>query len=267
MSGLEIAGVLLGAFPLIISGLEHWRDVAKVGGFFWKVRKEYTKCRSDVQFHEILYKRNLKELLLPIVSDADEVGRLVRDPGGRGWKDKTLQDRLEARLQESYKVYMDIIAEMNETAGELTKELCFEKATVQDRMAPADPKKQRQPSPNKPSKAILSKSNLDYQMFRLKFSLGETVREELFGQLKECNERLEKLLSSSDKVSALQNASPSTTKQMTALETAFKKACTKSDLLFKALQNAWNCSCQQYHFANLRLEHRTLPETCFEVIL
>ena len=51
------------------------------------------------------------------------------------------------------------------------------------------------------------------------------------------------------------------------LESAFKKVSKKSELLFKALQNAWQCSCQQYHFANLRLEHRKLPDICFEIIL
>jgi hypothetical protein len=273
MSGLEVAGVVLGAFPLLISGLEHWRDVAKVGGFFWRVRKEYTKCQRDVQFHEIVYRRNLKELLLPIVSDADEVGKLVADPDGDGWGDEALQERLEERLQESYKLYKETITEMNEVAEELKKELCFDKASVQSKLAPPEPKKQssgRPASPqpaSKPSKLSAAKSKLDYEMFRTKFSLGERVRSELFDQLKECNERLEKLLSSSDRVSALQNAAPGHTKQTTALETAFKKAWKKSDLLFKALQGAWKCSCQQYHFANLRLEHRTLHDICFEVIL
>jgi hypothetical protein len=98
MTGLEVAGILLGVFPLIISGLEHWRDAAKVGGLYWRVRKEYAKCRSDVQFHEIWYRQNLKELLLPVMNDADEVVGLVADPGGKGWSNKELQGRLEGRL-------------------------------------------------------------------------------------------------------------------------------------------------------------------------
>jgi hypothetical protein len=73
MSGLEIAGVLLGAFPLLISGIEHWHNVAKVGGYFWRVRKEYNKCRRDVNYHQILYKRNLRALLSPVVSEVDEI--------------------------------------------------------------------------------------------------------------------------------------------------------------------------------------------------
>jgi hypothetical protein len=41
MSGVEAADVVLGAFLLLLSGIEHWRDVAKVGGFFWRIRTEY----------------------------------------------------------------------------------------------------------------------------------------------------------------------------------------------------------------------------------
>lgn len=271
MSGVEIAGFLLAAFPLIISGLEHWRDVAKVGGFFWRVRNEYTKCRSDVQFYEIWYKRNLEELLLPIVNDADEVARLVGNPGGKDWSSKALQQRLEGRLQESYSLYIEIICEMNETVKELRKELSLDKVTVQSKLAPQEPKKQRRPAsqqtPSKNSKLASAKSKWDYETFRLKFSFNEQVRNELFDQLKICNQRLEKLLSTSDKISALKNAAPANTKQTSALETVFRKAWKKSDLLFKALQKAWQCSCQQYHFANLRLEHRIFPEIRFEVIL
>lgn len=266
MSGIEVVGILLGAFPLIISGIEHWHNVAKVGGYLWRVRKEYTKCLRDVKYHEILYKRNLRALLLSIAGEPDDVASLVDDAGGSGWKDPKLQERLEARLQESFTVYMEIITEMNETAEELKKELCFNKTTVQEKLIPPDAKKQRQPSPNR-SKSLAVKSTFDYSVFRVNFSLREINRIELFARLKECNERLEKLFSTSDQVSALQDAPPSTTKQMSILETAFKKASRKSDLLFKALKKSLDCSCQQYHFANLRLEHRTLPEICFEIIL
>jgi hypothetical protein len=267
MSGLEIAGVLLGTFPLIISGIEHWRTCARVGGYYWKVRKEYSRCRSDVQYHEILYKRNLKELLVPIVDDVADVDLLVANAGGQRWKDQVLQDKLVSRLHESYKVYVEIIEDMNETAEDLRKELCFDEPDIQGKLVLPETKKSRQPSPSRPSKTLISRSTMDYHVFRAKFSLGGKKREELFAQLKECNDRLEKLLSSSDKLSALQNASPSTTRQMSVLESTFKKACKKSESLFRALQRAWNCSCQQYHFANLRLEHRRSMDICFEIIL
>lgn len=273
MSGLEVAGVVLGAFPLLISGIENWRDVAKVGGFFWQIRKEYTKCRRDIQFYEIQYKKNLQELLLPLIPDVDEVAKLIADPGGQKWCDKALQQRLEGRLHESYQLYQDTITEMNEVAEELRKELCYDEQNVQDKLLPPESRRRNSsrsssPQPSaKPSRVSAAKGRLNYELFRTKFSFGERIRNELFDQLKECNERLEQLLSSSDRISALQNAIPGNTKQTSALESAFRRISKKSDLLFRALQKAWQCSCQQYHFANLRLEHRTLEEACFEIIL
>lgn len=264
MSGIEVVGVLLGVFPLIISGLDSWRDIAKIGGFYWRIRKEYSKCLRDVQYHQLLYKRNLHELLLPILNnDADEVARLVGEPGGKDWSSKALGERLEGRLQESYLLYMEIIHQMNETAEELRKELSLDKVTVQNKLASPGSSPQQA---SKSSKLASAKSKWDYETFRLKFSFNEPVREKLFNQLAECNTRLTKLLSSSDKISELQNTTPAHAKRTSVLETVFKKAWKKSDLLFKALQKAWQCSCQEYHFANLRLEHRTLPEICFEVI-
>lgn len=272
MSGLEVAGIVLGAFPLLISGIEHWRDVAKVGGFYWRIRKEHTKCQRDIQFYEIVYKNNLKELLLPLLHDIDEVAKLIANPGGLRWSDKALQKQLECRLKESYQSYLDTMAEMNEIAEELKKELCFDEKNVQDKLLPPEAKRRsanRSPSPQqgaRPSKLSTAKGRLDYEFFRMKFSIGERIRDELFGQLKECNERLEKLLGSSDRVSALQDSAPGSTRKTSELESAFKKISKKSNLLFQALQNAWQCSCQQYHFANLRLEHRTFTEVCFEIV-
>ena len=271
MSGLEIVGVVLGAFPLIITALEHWREVARVGGFYIQIRKEYNKCLRGVQFHQIQYKQNLRMLLLPIVNDPNEIDRLIRDPGGRDWSSSTLQKDLEGRLHDSLPMYMGIIDDMGAVLEELTEELSLDKSTIQTKLAPPDSKKDTKPSSpqplRKPSKFSPLKSKLDYQKFRLKFSLNEPVRKELFTQLKNCNERLEKLLDTSDKLSSLKNAAPTKIKQNYTLETAFKKIRYKSEVLFKALQDAWQCSCQEYHFANLRLEHPKLLEICFEVIL
>ncbi|KAH7389317.1 hypothetical protein DE146DRAFT_635047 [Phaeosphaeria sp. MPI-PUGE-AT-0046c] len=273
MSGLEVAGVVLGAFPLLISGIEHWRDVAKVGGFFWQLRKEYKKCQQDIAYHEVLYKNNLKELLLPLFPDADEVAKLIADPGGQQWGDMALQERLERRLHDSYQSYQDTISEMNEIAEQLKKELCFDKETVQNKLSPPATNRRsssQSPSPQpyaRLSKLSAAKGRLDYELFRGKFGFGEKIRDELFGRLKECNERLEKLLSSSDRVSALQDVAPGYTKHISELALVFKKISKRSSSLFQALQNAWQCSCQQYHFANLQLEHRTLTEVCFKIIL
>lgn len=264
MSGLEITGVVLGAIPLIISGLEHWRDIAKVGGYYRRIREEHRRCLHDVRLYQILYKRNLEELLRPIVDNPDDVPVLVSDPNSNSWKSKTLESRLEDRLQESYPLYMEIMSYMKEAVGELHKVLCLDKTTVQGQL---DVSEQAQPQ-KQTSFLTSARTKWDYEVFRIKFSFNEPERNRLFSNLKEYNERLEKLLSTSIKMTTLQNAAPSAnTKSTSALEKIFVKARKKSESLFRALQKAWQCPCQHHHFANLRLEHRTLPEIRFEIIL
>ncbi|KAI4931251.1 hypothetical protein J4E85_003841 [Alternaria conjuncta] len=199
MSGLEVAGVVLGAFPLLLSGIEHWRDVAKVRNLYWHIRKHHKKCQQDIEFHKVLYTKNLEELLIPLVGNKDEVARLVADPGGQGWDDKALQKLLEGRLNESYELYLSIITDMNDVVKEFNREIRFDKESIQDGLSLPEQKGQRRnKSPSlqgfsRASKIPVPRGNLEYEMFRMKFSLGERKRNELVDQLKECNERLEKL--------------------------------------------------------------------------
>ncbi|KAF2632934.1 hypothetical protein BU25DRAFT_487328 [Macroventuria anomochaeta] len=270
MSGLEVAGVVLGALPLIISGLEHWRKVAEIGGFFWRIRKEYTKCKNDVKYHDIMYRRNLKALLLPLINEPKEVEYLIRTPGGKGWTDKVMQERLEERLKDSYDLYLDIIHDLNETAQALRKELSFNDTSIQDKLTiPPTKSQQRPPSPlpSGTQTKSLVRAKWDYEKFRMRFSLNESVRTGLVQQLEKCNERLRQLLTTSDEISALAESGPVNKQKNLALEDALKKSRRRCKLLFMAIQGAWQCLCQPCHYAHLRLEHRTRPDTSFELIL
>ena len=272
MSGLEVAGVILGAFPLLLSGIEHWRDVAKVGDLYRHIRKHYKKCQHDIQFHGIIYKNNLRELLVPLTENADEVARLVADPGGQGWGDAALQKRLEGRLNESYHLYQSIISEMNDVVKELSRELQLDNGNIQTELSLPEQKEQsRNKSTSLQASSRSSKipvlKGMEYELFRTRFSFGERKRNELLDQLQECNERLEKLVRSSDKVSACQDAAPRFTKQISAMDNAFRKIARKADVLYRALKTSWECSCQSHHTTNLRLEHRTFAEVYFEIVL
>lgn len=241
MSGLEIAGVLLGAFPVVISSLKHWREIAKVGGFFWRIRQEYTKCRSDVRFHEICYKQYLRELLLPIVADMDEVSRLMVDPGGARWKDESLRERLEGRLQDSYDLCMQTIHDMNDVASNLKKELSLDNSTIQSRLMEPEANRRKQPNQQpqrQPFQLSAAKSKLEYKKFRIKFSLHERVREELLNQLNKYNRHLKTLLSRSNWIATIQSPSPTIEDGVTIKHLTYEYTENRLYYLFRALQDA-----------------------------
>lgn len=82
MSGLEVAGLALAAFPLLISALGHYQDLAVKAKIFWKIRKEHTKWMHELRICKLAFERNLQFLLLPLVADGDVIDKLLGDPGG-----------------------------------------------------------------------------------------------------------------------------------------------------------------------------------------
>lgn len=131
MSGIEVAGLVLGAFPIATALLEKYRDVAGHVNSWYKIRSEYQRSNYDLEFHRLSFEENLKQLLFPLVGDDGQLQDLIEKPGGPVWNDPALQRALENRLQKSYRVYMEILDEMQQTMQELNKELSVDNAQLQ----------------------------------------------------------------------------------------------------------------------------------------
>ncbi|RSM08746.1 hypothetical protein CEP52_004490 [Fusarium oligoseptatum] len=131
MSGFEIAGVVLGAFPIALSALEKYREGAKRVDLFYAIRREHKKCRDDLVFNNLLFKSNLRRLLLPLVVDDDKIEELLSAPGGPGWREKELDNLLQKRMKDGYTLYFDYIAEMKRIMDELNRVLALDSEVVQ----------------------------------------------------------------------------------------------------------------------------------------
>ena len=135
MSGVEVAGLILGAFPLLITALEHYRESAEVLGDWWKFKRKYIKCKRDVEYHQITFTSNLEELLLPLIVDDDQLELLLASPGGLAWQDDALEKKLRERLPNAYNAYLDSINEINEVMKKLTQELGLDKEYLGTRIS------------------------------------------------------------------------------------------------------------------------------------
>ena len=56
MSGVEIVGLLLGAFPLCISAMEHYEEMRKVAGTFFKIRRAHKKDLGKIKDCQLMFK-------------------------------------------------------------------------------------------------------------------------------------------------------------------------------------------------------------------
>ena len=140
MSGIEIAGLLLGSFPLLISALEHYRETAEVLEDWWQIKKEYKKCKNEIKVQELAFENNLERFLLPLVVDDDEIYSLIAEPGGSKWKNQALEDKLRSRLPKSYDLFLDTIKDIRGTMDGLKDELGVSREAFQKGLEPQDEK-------------------------------------------------------------------------------------------------------------------------------
>lgn len=134
MSGVEIAGFVLAAFPICITALEHYRESAEVLGQFWQIRREYKKWTHSFNICRLAFEQNLEELLLPLIADEDELQQLIATPGGPRWKNPELETRLRQRLPKSYDLYLESIDHIKDIMNDLKHELGTDRAGFQSKV-------------------------------------------------------------------------------------------------------------------------------------
>ena len=102
LSGIEIAGVILATFPLIISALEHYENGFQVIKEWIRFRGEFATFLNAMVRQKIFFRQNIEELLSPIISSEYEMSLLLDQPGGRAWADNELNEKLRRRLPGKY---------------------------------------------------------------------------------------------------------------------------------------------------------------------
>ncbi|KAH9884171.1 hypothetical protein F4778DRAFT_571904 [Xylariomycetidae sp. FL2044] len=256
MSGLEIAGLVLGAFPAAIDGLERYREVAKRMRFWRNIAAEHKKCESILKVQRGLFFLNLKKLLLPIVAiDDAAIEELLRDPGGEGWRADATTQLLSERLGASYEPYIQCMEDMKSTVCEINHALALDSTHIHKRDEYSENSKARK-------KVSKLKTKVEWELYRIRFSNGESEREQYFRELQQCNDRLQTLLQTSeDDVRLLRDRDSA--KTINPAICNFWRQATK---LFKALLAVWDCGFHTQHSTKLLLEHRANFDTDFKAL-
>src|SRR5438067_1420163 len=102
MSGIEIAGLVLGGFPLLVSAAEHykegWEPLVK-----WKrFRTEFLHFIDAIDIEKHLFDQMLERFLISADIAQAELQLFLTDPNYEGWQRKELAAALEMRLGHSY---------------------------------------------------------------------------------------------------------------------------------------------------------------------
>lgn len=119
MSGLEVTGLILGAYPLVLDALDTYRDAWRKLAEWWDFQRTFEDFIDDVGIQRLIFEDNLEKLLAPFVESDRQMGSLLSDAYGNEWRNPRLEAGLKERLGRSYPMYMSLVKKINETLDDL----------------------------------------------------------------------------------------------------------------------------------------------------
>ncbi|KAL1392316.1 hypothetical protein HDK64DRAFT_250669 [Phyllosticta capitalensis] len=224
MSGIEVAGLVLGALPLIIKAMEQYADgVTTVKKFvFYKGPLEDLSLELRVQY--VICQNTCEELLGGIAAPGDIAG-LLQDVDGDLWERQDLKPAIRQRLGRSYEEFVATIIRMEEVIKEIANKLKL----------------------NQAYHANISKFRREYQ--RLKFTLQKSEYDELMRTVRRYNKTLSQLVDQSFRHERSQEKH-----RMSSKLPDFKSIQEYASAIHSLIQRCFNCTCNNLHTASIRLD-------------
>ncbi|TGJ81113.1 hypothetical protein E0Z10_g7668 [Xylaria hypoxylon] len=248
MSGLEVAGLVLGALPLAIKAVQTYR---KTLHSIKNVKRDLDYIERDLQTEQVRLQDTCETLLVGIVSPA-KIDSMIGDPFGPEWK--LYAERLDEnhifthhrrlRLYTSYDRFEESITEMSKAAQELRLRLGIEEGSQVGRylfwseyalMAP-------QVSPSDQT------SILETFKRNTSFTLKRKEYEAVISKMKASNAALQDLCKVHNELE------PDRRRRSQGRVTKLLRGLSHS--IYNALCSAITCACVSSHSIGLQLAHR-----------
>lgn len=123
MSGIETAGLILGAIPLIITALENYKKIYR-GTVSWKhFRREFIQYQNEITIQTTFFSANIEYLLTSVTCTPSELRALLDEPAGPLWSEPRIEEKIRERLPSSFKTYMVLVSSVNSIIEEIMLDL------------------------------------------------------------------------------------------------------------------------------------------------
>lgn len=118
VTGVETAGLVLGAIPLIISALEHYDDFAAPTKAFIHWKQNLQRLIQELYVIHVSYDQAIRLLLKPFARLEDQI-TMVEDPRSDLWTKGDIADNLRDKLGLVYSPFIFTVNEVSEILVEI----------------------------------------------------------------------------------------------------------------------------------------------------
>ncbi|KAI1735319.1 hypothetical protein F4680DRAFT_307331 [Xylaria scruposa] len=228
MSGLEVAGLVLGTLPIAVKALQAYREIFHS---IKNVSRDLRYIELDLRTEELRLQNTCETLLVGIVPPM-QIHSMIEDPFGPGWKSYTekllISFSQRLRLYTSYEVFEDHITRMLEATQELRLQLGIEEG----------------------SQINLRDSASILRAFKrnASFTLKRKEYESILSKIKAGNAAIQ------DLPGVRHDLEPDRRRRSQSRLTKLLRSLFQS--LYNALHRAITCACAHSHSLGLQLSHR-----------
>ncbi|KAH6960033.1 hypothetical protein BKA56DRAFT_624055 [Ilyonectria sp. MPI-CAGE-AT-0026] len=122
MSGFEVAGIVLGSIPLVVSALEYYmKGLGTLQNF--RSYKRVLKSLILTLDTEHVSLQNVCEKLLVGIAPQTCIEEMIDDPFGELWREEEIFNKLRLRLWRSFKIFYETVRDMREAIEEMMEKL------------------------------------------------------------------------------------------------------------------------------------------------
>ncbi|KAI8681050.1 hypothetical protein NCS55_00354800 [Fusarium keratoplasticum] len=126
MSGFEIAGIVLGSIPLVISTLENYGAGFSTLQRFRKYRRELQSLIRNLETERIKLQNVCEKLLIGLVPHS-RIETLINNPMGDLWREEETLRKIQFRLGKGYKMFEATMSDLKTTIDEMARRIDCQK--------------------------------------------------------------------------------------------------------------------------------------------
>ncbi|CAJ2505510.1 Uu.00g129040.m01.CDS01 [Anthostomella pinea] len=222
MSGLEVAGFVLGVLPIAIKALQGYKSFLSS---FKTAQRDVNRLERDLETEWIRLQNTCEHLLVGVASTS-MIDTMIQNPFGPEWK--RYGDKLRLRLWRSSEKFETYVAEMSAATQELKEKLCIQQdgqIKLNDRSSMLRELKQH---------TVFTLRKKDYEGILSRIKNGNSVLQDLCRQ--DCGLESDRRQRSQARVTKL------------------LRGLSKS--IYNAVSSAMTCACAYTHIIGLELVPR-----------
>ena len=114
MSGIEIVGLILGIFPLVVTMAEGCESAYGVLAAWRQFRQEFTSFSNRLRGQKVLFRRHIQMALRLIVDSEAQIDEMMKGSHGKAWESSVLANQLQLQFSgpDEFQTYCSVLCDV-----------------------------------------------------------------------------------------------------------------------------------------------------------